>query len=186
MNEHMDCRHDQELLCLARRFDLDALAALYDRYNTGIYHYSLRLVGDPALAEDCAADTFSRLLHALRDGGGPTDNVRAYLYRSAHNWIVDHYRRTPPEPLDPEADLVQPDGDPVEQAEQNMIQERVRRALRLLTVEQRQVVALRYIEGWDLSEIAVCVQKPVGAVKALQHRAVAALKKMLLAEEWSL
>ncbi len=182
----MDSRSDQELLGLARRFDRDALAALYDRYNNSIYYYSLRLVGDPALAEDCAADTFSRLLHALRDGGGPTDNVKAYLYRSAHNWIVDHFRRTPPAPLDAEGDLVQPDTDPEEHAEQHMIQERVRRALRLLTAEQRQVVALRFIEGWELPEIAACVQKPVGAVKALQHRAVAALRKMLLAEEWSL
>jgi len=173
---------EEELLRLARRWDQAALAELYDRYNQGIYYYSLRLLGDPALAEDCAADTFSRLLRTLRDGGGPTSNMKAYLYRSAHNWIADHYRRTPPLPLDAEVDLVQPESDTAEQAEQNLIQGRIRSALRLLTPDQRQVVVLRFIEGWELAEISVSLKKPLGAVKALQHRAVAALKKMLLEE----
>ena len=171
---------DEALLRQARCFDQAALAEVYDRYNNGIYYYALRLLGDPSLAEDCAAETFSRFLRALRDGGGPTDNIKAYLYRSAHNWITDHYRRIPPLPLDPDSNLVQPDSDPYEQVEQNIIQGRVRAALRLLTPEQQQVVTLRFVEGWELTEIATSLQKPVGAVKALQHRAVTALQKLLL------
>jgi RNA polymerase sigma-70 factor, ECF subfamily len=180
MSKYMDALPDEALLRQARRFDQAALAEVYDRYNNGIYYYALRLLGDPSLAEDCTAETFSRLLRALRVGGGPTDNLKAYLYRSAHNWITDHYRRTPPLPLDPDSNLVQPDSDPGEQAEQNIIQGRVRAAIGLLTPEQQQVVALRFVEGWELAEIAASLQKPVGAVKALQHRAVAALQKLLL------
>lgn len=171
---------DEALLNLARRFDQAALAEVYDRYNNGIYYYALRLLSDPALAEDCAAETFSHFLRALSAGGGPTDNLKAYLYRSAHNWITDYYRRTPPLPLDIESELIEPDSDPVRQAEQNIDQKRVHAALRLLTPEQRQVIALRYVEGWELTEIAASLQKPVGAIKALQHRAVAALQKLLL------
>ena len=171
---------DDALLRLARKFDQTALAELYDRYNNGLYYYAMRLLGDPALAEDCAAETFSRLLRALRDGGGPTENLKAYLYRSAHNWITDHYRRTPPLPLDPETDLVGPESDPGKQAELNITQSRVRAAIRLLTPEQRQVIALRFLEGWELDEIAASLHKPVGAVKALQHRAVTALQKILV------
>ena len=178
----MNAISDETLLRQARSFDQEALAEVYDRYNNGLYYYALRLLGDPCLAEDCIAETFSRLLRALRDGGGPTDNLKAYLYRSAHNWITDHYRRIPPLPLDPDSDLEQPDSDPCEQAEQSIIQKRVRAALRLLTPEQQQVVALRFVEGWDLDEIAASLKKPVGAIKALQHRAVAALQKMLLKE----
>jgi RNA polymerase sigma-70 factor (ECF subfamily) len=181
----MHGRNERELLDLARRFDQDALAEIYDRFNDPIYRYSLRLLGDAAHAEDCAADTFSRLLHALQGGGGPTGNLKAYLFRSAHNWIVDHFRRTSPLPLDGEADLAHPDGDPPEEAEQRILQGKVRRALRLLTDEQRQVIALRFIEGWELEEIAACLEKPIGAVKALQHRAVVALRKMLPEEERS-
>jgi len=171
---------DEALLRLARCFDQTALAKVYDLYNNGIYYYAMRLLGDPSLAEDCAAETFSRLLRALRNGGGPTDNLKAYLYRSAHNWITDYYRQIPPLPLDPDCNLVQPDSDPCQLAEQNLIQERVHAAMRLLTPEQRQVIDLRFVEGWELDEIAICLLKPVGAVKALQHRAVAALQKMLL------
>jgi RNA polymerase sigma-70 factor (ECF subfamily) len=171
---------EEALLRLARCFDQTALAEVYDRYNNGIYYYALRLLNDPSLAEDCAAETFSRFLRALQNGGGPTDNLKGYLYQSAHNWITDYYRRMPPLPLDPDFDLVQADSDPCQQAEQNIAQKRVRAALRLLTPEQRQVIALRYVEGWDLADIAASLQKPVGAIKALQHRAVVALQKILL------
>jgi len=183
MSEQMHSCPEEELLRLARLLDQAALTELYDRYNDRIYYYSLRLLGDSSLAEDCAADTFSRLLRALRDGGGPVDNLKAYLFRSAHNWIADHYRRTTPLPLEAEIDVLQADSNPAEEAEQNLIQGRVRRALRLLTPDQQQVMALRFIEGWELDEIAECLRKPLGAVKALQHRAVAALRKMLLEEE---
>jgi RNA polymerase sigma factor (sigma-70 family) len=58
-------------------------------------------------------------------------------------------------------------------------QQRVRAALRLLTPEQRQVIVLRFLEEWSLKEVAEVMQKPVGAVKALQHRALAALRRIL-------
>ncbi|HSR21607.1 MAG TPA: sigma-70 family RNA polymerase sigma factor [Anaerolineales bacterium] len=174
---------EQELLRLARCFDQGALTELYDRHSNGLYYYALRLLGDPLLAEDCAAETFTRLLRALRNGGGPTENLKAYLYRAAHNWIADHYRRTPPVPLEDGIHILRADEDPADQAEANLTQARVRRALRLLTSEQQQVVALRFIEGWELVEIAECLQKPVGAVKALQHRALAALQRLLRDQE---
>jgi RNA polymerase sigma-70 factor (ECF subfamily) len=107
------------------------------------------------------------------------------VYRSAHNWIIDHYRRTPAQPLDAEYRADQPDGDPGEAAEKNILRERVRRALRLLTPEQQQVITLRFIEGWELDEIAATLEKPVGAIKALQHRGVAALRTMLAEREGS-
>ncbi len=94
--------------------------------------------------------------------------------------VTNHYRRIPPLPLDPDSNLAQPDSDPCEQAEQSIVQTRLRAALRLLTPEQQQVIALRFVDGWDLDEVAASLKKPVGAIKALQHRAVAALQKMLL------
>jgi RNA polymerase sigma-70 factor (ECF subfamily) len=181
----MDTCTDVDLLTRARRLDRTALAELYDRYSDGIYYFALRLLGDVAAAEDCASQTFCNLLHALREGGGPTDNMRAYLYRSAHNWIVDYFRRIPPLPLDPDHDLLASAESTSDEAEHRVAQERVRRALRLLTPEQREVVTLRFIEGWELAEIAVCMSKPLGAVKALQHRGVAALRTMLLERERS-
>lgn len=69
------------------------------------------------------------------------------------------------------------------QAEANLERETVRRALHLLTAEQRQVITLKFLEGWENHEIAAAVQKPIGAVKALQHRALSSLRRLLLPEE---
>ncbi len=168
-----------ELLERARRFDLQALADIYDQFSPGVYRYALRLLGDPLLAEDCVADSFSRFLTALKNGGGPQDHLQAYLYRIAHNWITDHYRRQPPPPLELDehipAEAGQP-GDVLEQA-------RLRAALFRLTPEQRQVVVLKFVEGWENDAVAGMMNKPLSAVKALQHRALNALKRMLLPEE---
>lgn len=174
---------DDELLEKARRFDLSALAAIYDRYNDGVYYYALRLLGEESIAEDCAADVFSRLLQALKNGGGPRDNLKGYLYRSAHNWITDHYRRQPAAPLALSDETPSLEDNPSREAERNLEFQRARAALFKLTPEQRQVVTLRFLEGWEIGEVAQCLNKPAGAVKSLQHRALTALKEWLLPEE---
>lgn len=182
----MESSSEEALLRLAQQFDQTALAEIYDCYNQGIYYYALRMLGDPSLAEDCAAETFSRFLRALRGGGGPTDNLKAYLYRSAHNWITDHYRREPVPALELSDEIYgQGSDDPLDETDLRIKQHRVRTALRLLTPDQRQVILLRFVEGWDLAEVAASLNKPAGAIKALQHRAIAALRKMLVEEEES-
>lgn len=163
---------------------MPALTDIYDRYNPGLYRYALRLLGDAQLAEDCLSETFSRFLQALRAGQGPETHLQAYLYRVAHNWITDHYRRRPPPPLPLDSDRhVDPAASPEQVVAATLQQERVRAALARLTPEQRQVVMLKYLEGWENDAIAAALGKPVGAVKALQHRAVAALQRLLLPAE---
>ncbi len=182
----MELCSEEALLRLAQQFDQTALAEIYDCYNQGIYYYALRMLGDPSLAEDCAAETFSRFLRALRGGGGPTDNLKAYLYRSAHNWITDHYRREPVPALELNDEISEQEADdPLDETDLRIKQHRVRTALRLLTPDQRQVILLRFVEGWDLAEVAASLNKPAGAIKALQHRAIAALRKILVEEEES-
>ena len=89
-------KHQEELLRRARKFDQQALAEIYDSYSTGLFGYALRLLGDTNLAEECVAEAFTRFLNALHSGKGPKDHLKAYLYRIAHNWITDYYRRHPP------------------------------------------------------------------------------------------
>jgi RNA polymerase sigma-70 factor, ECF subfamily len=178
----MDIYSDEELMPLVRGFDRDALAAVFDRYNEAIYFYALRLLGSTNLAEECAAETFHRLLRACRHGGGPNDNLKGYLYRTAHNWITDQFRGVSPLPLNEEVELVDDCDTPGQEAEKNINQERIRAALCLLTPEQRQVIVLRFVEGWNLEEVAASMKKTTGSVKALQHRAVVALQKILLSE----
>lgn len=182
LNRKMNLPSDDELLKQARRFDLPALTAIYDRYNSGLYYYALRMLGDACLAEDCVAETFNHLLKALRAGGGPSDQLKGYLFRSVHNWATDHYRRQPQLPLDPENDLPDSGQNPGLQAEQNIECAMVRKALAMLTPDQSYVITMHFLEGWELTEIARSLNKPVGAVKSLQHRALATLQKLLLTE----
>ncbi len=169
-----------DLLERARAFDPQALGELYDLYSPGLYKYAYRLLGDADKAEDCLSDTFSRFLQAVKAGKGPREYLQAYLYRIAHNWITDHYRRRPPPTFSLEDELGCVDeSHPEKEAARRMEQEQVRAALFHLTPEQRQVVVLKFVEGWNNEAIASMIDKPVGAVKSLQHRALEALRRML-------
>ncbi len=171
---------EHELITQAGQFDPRALAEVYDLFSPRLYRYAMRLLGDASTAEDCVSETFSRYLKALQAGRGPRDHLQAYLFRIAHNLVVDHYRRqTPTEEL--EEDLPQA-GTTEGIAEDNQRKRGVREALRQLTEDQQQVVMLKFLEGWDNEEIARALHKPVGAVKSLQHRALAQLQKLLLNE----
>jgi RNA polymerase sigma-70 factor (ECF subfamily) len=172
-----------DLLQRARLFEHQALAQIYDTYSPGLYRYAIRRLGDQNLAEDCVADTFTRFLQALRTSRGPQDFLQAYLYRVAHNWISDYYRRGPASVE--ELTDQHPDGQ-VDLEVDTFIhqrQERLRAALHQLTPDQQQVISLKYLEGWDNDEIARSMKKPVGAVKSLQHRALAALQRFLKNED---
>ncbi len=171
---------DRDLLKRALKFEEQALAEIYDRWSPALYRYAMRLLGEANLAEECVSDTFHRFLVALQQGNGPQDYLQAYLYRIAHNWISDHYRRHAPimVPLDPE---INADGDqePHEVSVREFERQQIRDALRALTPDQRQVILLKYVEDLDNEAIAAALNKPVGSIKSLQHRALESLRKIL-------
>jgi RNA polymerase sigma-70 factor (ECF subfamily) len=173
---------EKALIKGALRFDQATLAKIYDLYSPELYRYAARFLGDLSMAEDCVADTFSRFLKALSAGRGPKDHLRAYLYRIAHNLIVDYYRRTP--------DMVElkethsgTDNTPEQEADLRMRQAQMRKAIQQLTPDQQQVIAFKYLQGWENEEIAQALDKPVGAIKSLQHRALASLQRILSKEK---
>jgi RNA polymerase sigma-70 factor, ECF subfamily len=176
-------KDEQRLLAGATQFDQECLAEIYSRYNQALYRYAMRLLGNESTAEECVADTFSRFLKALHANQGPREYLQAYLFRIAHNWITDYYRRQ-----SPEIELNEMTRDPrnasVEQkVDVHLEQEKVRNALRTLTPDQRQVVMLRFLEGFEIDAVAAAIQKPISAVKALQFRAIHSLRRLLLAED---
>ncbi len=174
-------RNSDILLKKAREFDQKALAEIYDLFSDALYAYAYKHVGRPQIAEDLVAETFQRFLTSLEQGGGPTDHLKAYLYRITHNLITDFYRREPPPPQELDGRLVADDEPgPANQVAQLQQAERVRMALRMLTSDQRQVVVLRFLEGWTSQEIAHSMDKSLGAVKALQHRGIATLQRILI------
>lgn len=171
---------EQDLLLRARQLDPCALAEIYDLYSPHLYRYAVRLLGDACTAEDCVAESFSRFLQSIRTHKGPSDYLQAYLYRTLHNLVVDHYRRqSPVQALNDDSPGF---GNIEESTDQNILKLRVRDAIHELTPDQQQVIALKFLEGWENEEIAYILNKPVGAVKSLQHRALTNLHKILLDE----
>ncbi len=174
----------QTLLQRAREFDLQALAEIYDLFSPALYRYAVRLLNDSDLAEECVTETFSRFLRALKSNSGPSRHLRAYLYRVAHNWITDHYRANhlatvPLEEIEDMPMLDSYDPNPLQVVMDKLASERIRAAIMALTPDQRQVIVLKYYEGMTNDEVAAAIDKPVGAVKTLQQRALAALRRIL-------
>ena len=170
-----------KLIERARAFNQAALGKIYDLYSDALYAYAYKHVGSVQVAEDLVAETFKRFLNALKSGGGPTNHLKAYLYRIAHNLITDTYRRKPPPPLELDEDrLGDTDQEPSRIVADQQDADQIRMALRYLTPDQRQVIVLRFLEGWTTSEVAQVMEKSIGSVKAQQHRGLAALQRILL------
>ena len=174
------------LLKRVRQWDEAAMAQVYDTYAPAIYRYAYHRTGHQDTAQEIVAETFHRFLVALKQGGGPTENLSAWLYRVAHNLIVDFYRRQPaqePATLD---DVVVADVDHGEiHLERQTQVAQAHNALKQLTPLQQQVIVLRFLEEMSLEEVADIVNRTVGAVKALQHRAINSLRRILEEENGS-
>lgn len=178
-----DSARDGDVLRLkkANALDRNTLGGIYDEYHPLLYSYIYRRVGDVEVARDLTADVFRRFLQAMANGNGPNEQLRAWLYRVAHNIVIDHYRRRrnwPESPL--EERLPSNDDDPDTTAEQRIRCDTVRSAMEQLTADQQEVVALKFLEGLTNAEVADITQRSIGAVKSLQHRALAALRRQLV------
>ncbi|NOH11224.1 MAG: sigma-70 family RNA polymerase sigma factor [Chloroflexi bacterium] len=177
--------NEEALLKAAKAFDQTALAQIYDEYSPALYRYAMRQTGIEEQAEECVAETFSRLLRALHAGKGPKSHMKAYLYRIAQNWITDYFRSPDSKSVELKEDVTsQKNYDaPDDWAEIQFETERVRRALGMLPEKQRQVIVLKFLEEWNNADIAVVLEKKVGAVKALQSRGLATLRQVLATNE---
>jgi len=158
-------------------------AEIYERYHGAVYTYVFYRVGDQALAEDLTADVFVRAIesaHRLVDRGRP---LLAWLYTIARNRVIDHYRRNGSTAVLPLEERLSADKDHTHSAtcaaDLALTQRALIAALRHLTEAQRQVILLKFVEGRSNAEVAALLGKREGAIKSLQHRALAALRRTL-------
>lgn len=173
---------EEVLLTAAMQYDEAALSELYDRYEAKIYNYIFRRTGDEALAEDFTSQVFLKMLESIRDQKAWHSSFSGWLYRIAHNLVIDHYRRKGKQDAVEleEASPLTSGEEPLEvKVAHTLDAERLRSAIRRLTEEQAEVVSLRFLEGYSISEVAVMMNRTEGAIKALQYRAVATLRSML-------
>ena len=100
---------EQALLERAREFDHSALGEIYDEYSPKIYSYMLYRTGDQELAQDLTANVFTKMLDAIQTSNAWQTSFSGWLYRIAHNAVVDHFRRDgryTSQPLDERLDRV--------------------------------------------------------------------------------
>ncbi len=176
--------NEASLIQRAQTGDRAALAALHDQYYRAIFTYFSLRVNDPALAEDLTADVFVRMVQKIRTFRYKNKPLLAWLYTIARNLLTDYYRAQQREagnmPL--EESLIAGDDNPARQAEQRLAADCLRSALKYLTEEQQQVIVGKFIEERSNLEMARLLEKTEGAVKSLQHRALAALRRAIAKE----
>jgi RNA polymerase sigma-70 factor (ECF subfamily) len=162
--------------------DPDAWSKVYEEYFPRVYRYIALRVGDKAEAEDLAGQVFLKALESSSSFKWRGIPVSAWLFRIAHNRVID-YRRTNKAKLHLPLDesLVSDDVDPVSEAERNVDISQVVQAVKLLTQAQRDVIELRFAGGLSTAEVAKVLGKSQGAVKVLQHSALLALRRKLSA-----
>lgn len=174
-----------DLVELAQRGEADAIGGLYDLHYRAIFRYFRARVGNWQLAEDLTSDVFRRMLTGLpqyRPMGLP---FRAWLFRIAHNVLVDHYRK---ESSDMSVELQENEqhgqraADPASEVEHKLTMEEAYRALFELEPSQRDVLALRFLSGLSLREVAQALNRTEASVKALQQRGLAAVRLALVPE----
>ncbi len=181
-NTHATDADQQLLLDKAGRGDPAALGQLYDQYADRIYSYIYHRVGSADIAEDLTGQAFMRMLEAIQSNRGWRTSFSGWLYRIAHNLVIDHYRRGHRASfvdIEDTTTLKAPTGDPLRAVEAKLDNERLRSALKQLTEEQAQVIVLRFLEERSIAEAAAAMDKTEGAIKALQYRAVLALRRVM-------
>jgi RNA polymerase sigma-70 factor (ECF subfamily) len=169
----------------ARRREPAAVTRIYAAYAPALFRFFLAAVGDRPTAEDLTGDVFVSAIEGLPRFRGPVEALGGWLFRIARHDLSDYRRRqgrNPTQPLDDlleEAALAAGVDDPEQLAIRRIEGDRVLAALRQLSPDQREVLLLRMAAGLTAPEVAAIVGKTTGAVKALQHRGVASLARVL-------
>ncbi|MFA5065588.1 MAG: sigma-70 family RNA polymerase sigma factor [Dehalococcoidia bacterium] len=171
---------EEQLVQRAVNGDREAFTQIYDLHFDKIYRYIYVKVRSQAEAEDLTQDVFIKAYEGINKYKWRDLPFTAWLFRIAHNRVIDHVRKTSKEKkasLD-EAGAIS-SGDPVHMTELNFEIYQLKDALQHLPDAQREVATMRFISELSISEVALSLGKSEGTVKALQFNAIASLRKLL-------
>lgn len=174
-----------QVISRAQAGDAAAFGELYDEYVDTIYRYINYRVGSVQLAEDLTSETFVRALRRLPNYQWQGRDFGAWLVTIARNLIADHFKSgryrlemTTDDILGAAGTAKTSDG-PEQQVLESMTNATLLAAVKRLSSEQQECIALRFLQGFSVAETATAMGKNEGAVKALQYRAVRTLARML-------
>lgn len=170
----------EQLVERARSGDAEAFGLLFDRFHLPVYRFVASRVGRPSDAEDITQTVFLKALEALPRYESRGIPFGGWLFRLARNAVIDHVRtRRDAEPIDDLIDVGTPEPGPDDLTITRGEIEAVAAALRTLTPEQREAIALRFFAGLSARDAAAAMGRQEGTVRGLQFRAIAALRRQL-------
>ncbi len=157
---------------------VEAFGELYSIYLNKIYRYVFYQVKDRMTAEDLVQEIFLKVWKALGGYRRERSSFSAWIYRIAHNHVIDYFRtRRQHQTL--EEDIPALAAGPEQEVEERLIQKELAEAISCLPPQQRQIIILKFIEGLDNWEIAQIMAKREGAIRVMQMRALRALRQKL-------
>lgn len=171
---------DTELIRRAQQGDAALVAELYEHFHFKVFRYLFYRVGDLHTAEDLTSEVFERMLRFLGGFQASSASFQAWLFHIARNLAIDHYRRTGvrqqvelPNALPSSGD------DPSAAVDRSIVIEKLHQAIAALADDQRDVIAMRFIAGLPVSDVARALGKSEDAVKGLQRRGLLNLRASL-------
>jgi RNA polymerase sigma-70 factor, ECF subfamily len=168
-----------------RRREPAAITRIYTAYAPALFRFFVAAVGDRPTAEDLTGDVFKSAIEGLPRFCGPVEALGGWLFQIAHHDLSDYRRRQARNLVQPLDDLLEEVAlaggaiDPEELALERVEGDRMLAALRQLTSDQREVLLLRLVADLTAPQVAGILHKSTEAVKALQHRGLASLTRVL-------
>ena len=171
---------EKGLIKRAQRNDPEAFAEIYERHFDMIYRYVYLRTGNQMEAEDMTQQVFLKAHQSISSYKWKGAPFSSWLFRIAHNEVIDYHRKGAKVQMTRlEMPVAASNPDPSEIVGHEMDVERVKQAMGSLTELQQEVISLRFAGELSAKEAAKVMGKSEGAIKALQHSALAALRKAL-------
>src|ERR1051326_988904 len=180
-----EAKRVRALVDQAQRGERDALEELYLIHFDRIYSYLHVSVGNRHDAEDLTTQTFLKMLEKIGSFKWQSAPFSAWLFRIPHNLAMDHFRAR--RRWQPEEEVPEPPGEEEPSAELEAMQtigrESMLKLIERLSPEQQQVLTLKFVFNFPNADVATILNKTEGAIKSLQHRALASLQKQITREQ---
>jgi len=174
-----------EIVRRAQDYQEDALQSLYEVYYPKVYNYAFLQLGDVHAAEDLSSDVMLKMVESIKSYKFKGLPFSAWVFRIARNRLIDlHRRRKRRGEVDLNESIAGTLASPHSMAERALERGQLQVALKHLTGEQRQVIVLKFIQGFDNRSIGSIMGRSEGAIKSLQHRALGALRRILYEEDF--
>lgn len=170
---------DEQVIKQVKDGDADSFGMLYDQYSEVIFRYVYSHLENRLDAEDLTEEIFLRAWRALPKYDERGLPFSAFLFRIARNSLIDYYRQRKVVQSIDDIEVQSHEAGPEEVVDTHIANSDLRKKIAELREDYRNVIIFRFLSGLSPEETAQVMQRSVGAVRVLQHRALSALKDLM-------